>query len=105
MITAIVRFKLPATVKAEDAVELFKGSAPKYRGLAGLVRKYYLYNETGIGGGVYLWESRAAADRVYTAEWKKMIADRYGAEPEITYYETPVVVDNTIDEIQVAAAE
>ena len=104
MITAIVRFKLPPTVKIEDAAELFKGSAPKYRGLAGLVRKYYLYNESGIGGGVYLWESRAAADRVDTAEWKKMIADRYGAEPEITYYDTPVVVDNAAGEISVAAA-
>lgn len=105
MITAIVRFKLPPTVKSEDAAELFKGSAPKYRGLAGLVRKYYLYNESGIGGGVYLWESRAAAERVYTPEWKKMIADRYGAEPEISFYDTPVVVDNAIDAIQVDAAE
>jgi len=105
MITAIVRFKLPPTVKAEDAAELFKGSAPKYRGLPGLVRKYYLYNESGVGGGVYLWESRAAAERVYTAEWQKMIADRYGAEPDIAYYETPVVVDNATDEIKVAAAE
>ena len=105
MITAIVRFKLPSTVKAADAAELFKGSAPKYRGLNGLVRKYYLYNESGVGGGVYLWESRAAAERVYTAEWKKMIADRYGAEPEISFYDTPVVVDNEIDEIQVDAAQ
>jgi hypothetical protein len=105
MITAIVRFKLPPTVKAADAAELFKGSAPKYRGLSGLVRKYYLYDESGIGGGVYLWESRAAAERVYTAEWKKMIADRYGAEPDIAYFETPVVVDNAIDKIQVDAAE
>lgn len=106
MITAIVRFKLPPTVKFEDAAELFKGSAPKYRQLPGLVRKYYLYNsDAGIGGGVYLWESRAAADRVYSAEWKKMIADRYGAEPEITYYDTPVVVDNATDEIKVDAAE
>jgi hypothetical protein len=105
MITAIVRFKLPSTVKAEDVAELFKGSAPKYRGLSGLVRKYYLYNESGVGGGVYLWESRAAAERVYTAEWKKMIADRYGAEPEISFYDTPVVVDNAVDEIQVDAAE
>jgi hypothetical protein len=96
---------LPPTVKAGDAAELFKDSAPKYRGLAGLVRKYYLYNESGIGGGVYLWESRAAAERVYTAEWKKMIADRYGTEPEISYYDTPVVVDNAIDAIQVDAAE
>lgn len=105
MITAIVRFKLPPTVKLQDAAELFKGSAPKYRALPGLVRKYYLYNQSGIGGGVYLWESRAAAGRVYTAEWKKMIADRYGAEPEITYFDTPVVVDNAIDQIQVDAAE
>lgn len=105
MITAIVRFKLPSTVKPEDVAELFKGSAPKYRGLSGLVRKYYLYNESGVGGGVYLWESRAAAERAYTAEWKKMIADRYGAEPEIIFYDTPVVVDNAIDEIQVDAAE
>ena len=106
MITAIVKFKLPPTVKLEDAAELFKGSAPKYRQLAGLVRKYYLYDgDAGIGGGVYLWESRAAADRVYTAEWKKMIADRYGAEPEITYFDTPVIVDNALDEITVDAAE
>lgn len=106
MITAIVRFKLPPTVKLADAAELFKGSAPKYRQLPGLVRKYYLYDgDAGIGGGVYLWESREAAERVYTAEWKQMLAQRYGAEPEITYFDTPVVVDNAVDTISVAAGE
>lgn len=103
MITAIVRFKLPSSVTREQAAELFKGSAPKYRGLAGLVRKYYLFNEDGSAGGVYLWESREAAERVYTPEWRRMIADRYGAEPDIAYFHSPVIVDNTIDEIQVAA--
>ena len=43
----------------------------------------------GSGGGVYLWESREAAERMYTADWKKMIADRYGTAPQITYFETP----------------
>lgn len=106
MITAIVKFNLPATVKLADATELFKGSAPKYRALPGLVRKYYLFDEKGgIGGGVYLWQSREAADRVYSADWRKMIADRYGAAPEISYFDTPVIVDNTIDEISVVAAE
>lgn len=105
MITAIVRFKLPSTVKLEDARELYKGSVPKYQNLPGLVRKYYLFDEMGTGGGVYLWESRAAAERVYTKEWRKMIADRYGAEPEIAYYETPVIVDNASNEIKVDAAE
>lgn len=104
MITAIVRFKLPATITTAEAATLFQGSAPKYRGLAGLVRKYYLHDAAGnVGGGVYLWESRAAAEKVYTAEWRRMIADRYGAEPEISFYETPVIVDNAIGSVQVAA--
>src|SRR3954465_15458616 len=93
MITAVVRFKLPADVTLAAATELFKGSAPKYQNLPGLVRKYYLYGE-GTGGGVYLWKSRADAEKVYTAEWRRMIADRYGAEPEITFFESPAIVDN-----------
>jgi hypothetical protein len=75
---------------------MFRGSAPKYEGLAGLVRKYYLFDEAShTGGGVYLWESRAAAERVYSPEWRKMITDRYGAAPEISYFESPVIVDNS----------
>ncbi len=95
MITAIVRFRLPADTTSDKARSLFEGSAPKYQGLAGLVRKYYLFDKnSSTGGGVYLWESRAAAERVYTPEWKRMIADRYGAEPDIQFFDSPVIVDN-----------
>ena len=94
MITAIVRFPLPPGTTLEDAKALFEGSAPKYRGAAGLVRKYYLFGDDGTGGGVYLWESREAAERMYSPEWEQMIADRYGTPPQITYFETPVIVDN-----------
>ena len=93
MITALVQFPLPKTLSAKDAKALFEGSAPKYKDLPGLVRKYYLFGE-GVGGGCYLWESREAAEKVYSAEWRKMIKERYGAEPTITYYETPVIVEN-----------
>ena len=63
---------------------LFKGSAPKYRGMKGLVRKYYLFDDQNrAGGGVYLWKSRADADAVYTPQWKVYIAERYGAPPDI----------------------
>jgi hypothetical protein len=106
MITAIVRFKLPPTIDAARAAELFEGSAPKYQGLAGLIRKYYLFDAASrTGGGCYLWESREAAERVYTAEWRKMIAERYGAAPEISFFETPVVVDNTLGKTILDAAE
>jgi len=32
---------------------------------------------------------------MYTADWKKMIADRSGTAPQSTYFETPVIVDNS----------
>ena len=105
MITAIVNFKLPAGIDARKAAELFKGSAAKYRGMKGLVRKYYLFDEQSrIGGGVYLWKSRADADAVYTPQWKSYIAERYGAPPDIRYFETAVVVDNESDKILADAA-
>lgn len=100
MITAIVRFRLPEPVSREQAKRIFEGSAPNYRGMAGLVRKYYLLSEDGrTAGGAYLWESREAADRVYDAAWRRTVAERYGAEPEVTYFESPVVVDNVSGEI------
>jgi hypothetical protein len=105
MITAIVNFRLPDGVDARQAAALFKGSAPKYRGMKGLVRKYYLFDEQSrIGGGVYLWKSRADAEAVYTAQWKAYIAERYGAPPEIRYFETAVVVDNESDKVIADAA-
>ena len=94
MITAIVHFPLNPGTTLEDAKALFEGSAPKYRAAPGLVRKYYLFGEDGTGGGVYLWESREAAERMYSPEWRTMIADRYGTPPQISYFETPVIVDN-----------
>ena len=105
MITAIVNFKLPADIDAKKAAELFKGSAPKYRGMKGLVRKYYLFDgQQRIGGGVYLWKTRADAEAVYTPQWKAYIAERYGTPPDIRYFETSVVVDNESEKTILEAA-
>jgi hypothetical protein len=32
---------------------------------------------------------------MYSDAWKKSIAEKYGNPPQITYYETPVIVDNS----------
>jgi len=93
MIAAIVRFPHPKGTTLDDAKAIFEKTAPNYKGVQGLVRKYYLFGEEHFGG-VYLWESRRAADRQYSAAWKTMIAEKFGSPPEITYYETPVIVDN-----------
>ncbi len=100
MITAVVQFKLPKPITKEEAKEIFMSTAPRYRDLQGLVRKYYLLSEDGqTAGGVYLWKSREDAELMYGDEWRKLIADKYGAEPSIQYFFSPVIVDNKVGEI------
>ena len=100
MITAVVQFKLTEGTSLDDATAIFQSTAPRYLGMAGLVRKYYLFDpESGKGGGCYLFESRAAAEAIFNDAWRALIKDKYGAEPGIHYFETPVVVDNVSNEI------
>jgi hypothetical protein len=100
MITAVVQFKLTEGTSLEDATVIFQSTAPRYLGMAGLARKYYLFDpDTGKGGGCYLFESRADAEAIFNDAWRALIKDKYGAEPDIQYFETPVVVDNLNDEI------
>jgi hypothetical protein len=100
MITALVQFKLSQPVTREKAQQLFVGTAPKYRETTGLIRKYYLLSEDGrTAGGVYLWKSKEDAEGLYTKEWVNSIHERYGALPSVTYFESPVVVDNLAKEV------
>jgi Putative mono-oxygenase ydhR len=95
MITAIVQFQLPSPITLAEATRRFESSAPKYQNLPGLIRKYYIRSEDGrIAGGVYLWQSRQAAERVYDDEWRTRVEKLYGAKPTITWFDSPVVVDN-----------
>jgi len=100
MITAIVEFKLPQSITSSQAEEIFRSTASKYLGMPGLFRKYYFITPDGSkAGGIYLWRSRADADRVYTEEWKAFVRGKYGADPSLIFLETPVVVDNVLNEI------
>ncbi len=100
MITAFVQFKLPHAMTPEQARDVFLSTAPRYQGMPGLIRKYYLLSDDGsTAGGVYLWRSREDAERVYTEDWRRFIIDKYGVEPSLSYFSTPVVVDNSLGRI------
>lgn len=95
MITALVQFDLPEPVSLEEASKTFQHSAPKYVDVPGLVRKYYIRSEDGaVAGGIYLWESRRAAEEVYAGDWLERVTKLYGGPPRITYFDTPVMVDD-----------
>lgn len=93
--TVIVTFPLGETISLDMAKSMFEASAPTYKKIPGLIRKYYLYGEGPMGGGVYLWESKEAAEQLYTKAWRDRLAERVGAQPSVQYFSSPVIVDNT----------
>jgi hypothetical protein len=100
MITAIVQIKLPEPMTREKAQAVFADTAPKYREVKGLIRKYYLLSEDGAtAGGVYLWKSRQDAEQLYTDDWEAFIMHKYGTKPSVTYFDSPVIVDNLVGQI------
>lgn len=46
-----------------------------------------------------MWKSREQAEQLYSDDWRRFIREKYGTEPSIVYYETPVIVDNAMGEI------
>ena len=104
MIVTIVTFQLPKPVTLAEITKTFQATAPKYQGIPGLLRKNYWLSEDGRrAGGIYVWESRDAADRAYTPEWRTFVESKYGTPPSIEYLLSPVMVDNRDGTIRVAA--
>ena len=100
MITAITTFQLQKPVTREEARSIFLSTAPTYQGVAGLFRKCYVRSQDGGSvGGIYLWNSRAEAEAMFTDSWKAFVREKYGCEPSVTYFDSPVVVDNVTNEI------
>ena len=60
-----------------------------------LVAKHFFRDgEAGVGGAVYFWPSKEAAQRAHNEEWRKGVLARTGGNaPEIRYFEFMVSAD------------
>ena len=94
MLTAIVQYKLPSHIDHAACAAHFRTIAPDFRTVPGLIRKQFIYAEDGWAGGVYLWETRAAAEAFYTGPWLDGIRQRYGMDPDIKFFETACITDS-----------
>ena len=93
---AIVTFQLPKATTAEEMSAPFQAAVPMFQGVAGLLTKYFYVSEDGRrAGGVYVWTSRADADRLYNnGEWRAFVEKKFGSPPTIDFLTSPVMVDN-----------
>src|SRR4051812_36179348 len=95
MITAITRFELPEAHSRDSLKQIFLTTAPTYREVPGLIRKYYHVSEDGrMAGAVYIWASRALAEKQYTEDWYRFVSEKYGTRPSVVFFDCPVIVDN-----------
>lgn len=95
MITVFVKFSL-SPFQTHDAIATdFSNISEMFADVPDLLRKYFIIAEDGsYAGGIYLWESREAAQAFHSENYAWMIQERYGAVPTITYLDCPIVMDN-----------
>jgi hypothetical protein len=72
----------------------FRTIAPSFRDVPELIRKQFIYAEDGWAGGVYLWQTQAAAEQFYAGPWLDGIRERYGMDPQIKFFQTACITDN-----------
>ena len=106
MIVEIVSFKLPPPTSREATVALYNKTAPNWLANPDLVEKYYFFDaERSLGGGVYVWRSREAAERWHGEDYRNMIRSLYGSEPHIEVREALIHVDPLKATVTQLAAE
>ncbi|MEB2283108.1 MAG: hypothetical protein B6D46_03305 [Polyangiaceae bacterium UTPRO1] len=90
---AIVRFPTPAGLTDAALHAVLSESVPRYQGIPGLHRKYFVGNDA-FSSGVYEWESRATAEAFYDDAWRQRLSAIYGAVPQVEFFDLHAVVDN-----------
>jgi hypothetical protein len=93
-VATIVVVKTPPGITRQMIDVGFEQALPTYRKVPGLIRKYFTVNDQGFGG-MYLWKNSAAAKAWFTAAWRAKTKATYGSEPSLTYFDAPVLLDNS----------
>lgn len=100
MVLAIVTFRYSDKDFDPDHIDR-TGRARRdfYVGREGLRQKFYWVDkQRHEAGGIYAWESREAAEKVYTQEWKTRAEQAFRAQPEIRFVEvTDVIANSRVD--------
>lgn len=100
MITEYVRFALPPGITREEVVAGMREAAPRWQREPHLVRKTFILDpDLAFTGAFYLWKDRQSAQAAHDDAWRQRVRSTYGSEPEIQYFDTPLVVDNALGQV------
>lgn len=80
---AVVRVPSPWWAPEFVITGKFIDSIPEYARAPGLEQKSYTFSEDHRFGGVYLWESRAAAERWFDDAWHARVKKQRGVDGDV----------------------
>ena len=88
-------YAVPPELTEPAIRQLFADVAPNYLEVPGLIRKYFGFTEDASSViGIYLWDSKDAADAFYSHEWMAGVTERWGAAPAKSEWVVPVVAES-----------
>ena len=74
--------------------------APRWQSEANLIRKTFVFDEgTNQAGAFYLWKDQTSAEAAHDETWRSGIRSKYGSEPQVRYFDTPLVVESVLGKL------
>ncbi len=86
----VVFVTFESELSPEALEETLRERAEKFRGVDGLVQKFYLRDESsGRVGGFYLFDSEASRDAFFASDLRATIGEAYAVEgePEVSTFQ------------------
>ena len=88
-------YAAPPDLNERAIRDQFDNVAGNYLGVPGLIRKYFGFSDDARSViGIYLWETKDAADAFYSDEWLRGVTERWGAAPVKQEWIVPVVAES-----------
>lgn len=103
-VASLVTIPIPQGVTRERLIAEFRAALPVYEKVAGLKRKYFIITGDGRFGGIYQWESQAAADAWFNSGWHERVAKTYGTAAAIEWFDTPILTPSKLADNRIGNA-
>jgi hypothetical protein len=95
---AVLSVKFKSAFNAEKLLNVCQQDIEIFRGVPGLIQKYYIAEEgTGALSGFYIFETKSARAAFWTSDLAKTIPARYGVIPEslrVEQYDMAIVLND-----------
>ncbi|WP_050930420.1 hypothetical protein [Aestuariivita boseongensis] len=99
MFIEIVEFDRPEGFSDDDLLEDGRSTIPRWKGFKGLIRKHFVTDGPKVLG-VYVWETRDAAEEGHNAAWIEAFTKRTGVPPKLRLYNMFMEIDNAAGEVR-----